>query len=103
MSMGYQTMPSGGRCLLASVTRVMFAQGQNLGERSTADRDYVYARKDIRKATSKYIDFKGYFLKIWTLCVRSPDILKHHFKNNELHALTGHTVSEFRTKSSTEV
>lgn len=95
-----------GGVSLASEKMVMFAQGQNpksQGKRSTADRDYVYARKDIRRAISKYFDLKGYFFKIWTLYVRSPDILKHSFKFNELHSGSGHSVSVIRTKSNIEV
>ena len=95
-----------GAMSLASEKRVMFAQDQNpenQGKRSTAVRDYVYARKDIRRAISKCIDFKGYFFEIWTLYVRSPDILKHHFKNNELQAVSGHYVSMIRTKRNFEV
>lgn len=49
------------------------------------------------------VDLNRCFLKIWTLYVRSPDILKHLFKINELQAVTGHSVSEIRTKCSVEV
>lgn len=108
MAVGIQAISDhlSGDVSLASEKLVMFAQGQTRnyqGKRSTADRDYVYARKDIRRATSKYLDSKGYFFKIWTLYVRSPDIMKHSFKNKGLHAISGRSVSKVGTKCSIEV
>ncbi|QGR32381.1 hypothetical protein FOC16_05510 [Salmonella enterica] len=101
--MGYQAKESEGMCVLASVTEVMFAQGQNPWERSKADRDYVYARKRYKKGDFQVIDSMNYFFEIWTLYVRSPDILKHHFKNSNLDMLSGHCMSKIRTKCGSEV
>lgn len=101
--MGSQAMAIEGMCFLASVTEVMFAQGQNPGERSTADRDYVYARKRYKKGDFQVIDSKNYFSEIRTPYVRSPDILKHYFKNMSLAMLSGHPMSNNRTKRGSEV
>lgn len=51
-----QTIRIRGMCFLASVTEVMFAQGQNPGSTSKADRDYVYARKRYKKGDFQVTD-----------------------------------------------
>lgn len=63
-------MMNEGMCLLASATEVMYALGRKTGARSTADRDYVYARKRYKKGDFQVIDSKAYFFRIWTLYVR---------------------------------
>lgn len=95
-----------GNVFLASVTEVKFAQGakpKKPGSRSRADRDYVYACKRYKKGDFQLFDFMGYFLKIWTPYVRSPDMLKHAFKNNELHVIFGLQTSRLGQKSNIKV
>lgn len=66
MSMEYQAMTIGGSCLLASVTMVRFAQGQNPKDQGKGQRqiETTCTRvKDIRRLTSKLLIIWHVFLE----------------------------------------
>lgn len=95
-----------GNVFLASVTKVKFSQGQNpknQGQGQGRIETTCTRVKDIRRAISNYLILWVFFLKIWTPYVRSPDMLRHAFKNNELHVIFGRQTSRLGQKSNIKV